>query len=85
MITGGGGVAAPTLAAPLESATPPEIPPLCIHRHSIAEPRTFSDSNRYLLLLVTFVATVTVSNLAIAIANAFRKSLVALPSTRPVR
>jgi hypothetical protein len=61
-------------------ATPPEIPPLCIHRLLIAEPHSFSDSSRYLLLFVTFVATVTVSNLAIAAAAAFRKSLVALPS-----
>jgi len=60
-------------------ATPPEIPPLCIHRLSIAEPRSFSDSNSYLLLFVTFVATLTISNLAISIADAFCKSLVVLP------
>ena len=66
-------------------ATPPEIPPLFMHRRSIAQFRNFSDYSSCLLLFVPFVATVTISNLAIAVATAFRKSLVALPYTRHAR
>ena len=56
-------------------ATPPEIPQLFMHRLPIAELRSFSDSISNLLLFVSYVATVLVSNLAIAIAAAFRMSL----------
>ena len=53
-----------------------------MHRLSIAKPRSFSDnSSGYLLFFTLFVATVTISNLAIAVTNDFRKSLIALPST----
>jgi len=82
MITYGGGASATTLAAPLESRTPPEIPPLFMHRLSIAKPHSFNDCSSYLLLFAPFVATVLVSNLAKAAAYTFSKSLVALPSTR---
>ena len=56
-------------------ATPPEIPELFMHPLPIAELRSFSDSTSNLLLLVPYAATVSVSNLAIAVAAAFRKSL----------
>ena len=42
-------------------------------------------SNSCLLLFVSFFATVSVSNLAIAVATALCKSLIALPSTIPIR
>ncbi len=56
-------------------ATPPEIPQLFMHRLPIAELRSFSDSSSNLLMFVPYVATVSVSNLAIALAAPFRKSL----------
>ena len=62
--------------------TTPEIPPLYMHQLPIVELRSFSNSSNCLLLFVPFVATVRASNLAIAIAPNFRKSLAALLSTR---
>jgi hypothetical protein len=81
MIAGGAAAAAPSPAAPIESRNTSRDPAAL----NSLKPRSFSDSSSYLLLLVTFVATATVSNLAIAVATAFRKSLIALPSTRPAR
>ena len=53
-----------------------------MHRLLIAEPRNFSDSNNCLLVFDPFIATVTISYLAIAVAAAFRKDLVASASAR---
>jgi hypothetical protein len=47
--------------------------------------RCFSDSTSCLLLLYPFVLAVSLSNLALAVADAFRKSLVALAFTRYAR
>ncbi len=62
----------------------PEIPLLRMQRLPIAESRSFSDSNSRLLLLLPLFPSVTVSNLAIVVAIAFCKNLVALASTRPL-
>ncbi len=56
-------------------ATPPKIPQLFMHRLSKAKPRSFSDMGSCLLLFVPFVATVSLSNLAIAVVSPFRKIL----------
>ncbi len=53
----------------------PAFPQLFMHRLSITELRSFSDSSSNLLLFVPFVATVSVSNLAVAVATAVHKSL----------
>ena len=81
MIAGAGAAAAPSPSAPIESRNTSRDPAAL----NSLNPRSFSDSSSYLLLLVMYVATATVSNLAIAVAAAFRKSLIALPSTRPAR
>ena len=75
----GGGAAAP--ATPV----PPEIPPLFMQRLPKAESRSFSDGSSRILLLLSFITSVLVSNLAIAVATAFCKHLVALASTRTAR
>jgi hypothetical protein len=62
----------------------PEIPPLLMQRLPIAESRRFSDSSSHILLLLLNFPSVSVSNLAIAVAVAFYKNLVALASTRPL-
>ena len=81
MIVGAGAAAAPSPSAPIESRNTSRDPAALNSLNT----RSFSDSSSYLLLFVTFVATVTVCSLAIAVAAAFRKSLIALPSTRPAR
>ena len=81
MSIGGGGVLAPTLAAPAA----PEIPSLLMQLLLIAEPRSFSDSSSLLLFLLLFIQSVPVSNVAIAVAFASCKNLVALSSTRHYR
>jgi hypothetical protein len=63
----------------------PEIPPLLMQRLPKAESRSFSDSSSRILLLLSFIKSVSVSNLAIAVAAACCKHLVALASTRPAR
>ena len=89
MLTGhGGDVAASTPVAPvapLESRNSSRDPAAPYAPASNSNAHSFSDSSSCLLLFVSFFATVAISNLAIAIAHAFRKSLVALPSTRPIR
>jgi len=65
--------------------TPPEISPLLLQRLQVAEPRSFSDSNRYLILFLLLFLAVSVSHLAISVADDVRKSLVVLASTKPVR
>ncbi len=79
-ICGCGGVAA-SLAAPVA----PEILPLLKQRLPIAEPRSFSDSSSHLLLILPFISSLSIANLAIAVAVAFCKNLAALASTRPAR
>jgi hypothetical protein len=61
----------------------PEIPPLLMQLLPIAEPHSFSDSSSRLLLLLQFISSVSVSNLAIAVATVFCNNLEALASTRP--
>ena len=70
---GCGGVA----AAPAAPAAPfaPEILPLLLQWLPIAEPRSFSDSKSHLLLILPFISSLSVSNLAIEVAVAFRKNL----------
>jgi hypothetical protein len=75
-----GGVAAAP-AAPVA----PEILPLLMQRLPVAEPRSFSDSSSRLLLILPFISTLSVINLAIAVAAAFCKNLAAVASTRPAR
>ncbi len=65
----GGGAAAP--AAPVA----PEILPLLMQRLPIAEPRSFSDSSSRLPLIRPFIASLSVANLAIAVATSFCKNL----------
>ena len=81
MRIGGGGVVEAAPAALLA----PEIPPLLVQRLPNEEPRSFSDSISRLLLLLPFISSVLGSNLAIAVATAFCKNLVALASTRHAR
>ena len=66
-------------------ATPPEIPPLLPQRLAIAKPRSCSDINSCIRLFLPFVPSESLSNLAIAVATAFRKNLLALTSTRSAR
>ena len=77
----GAGASAPAHAA----LVAPEIPPLLMQRLRIAESRRFSDNSSHILLLLLIFPSVSVSNLAIAVAVAFCKNLVALASSRPVR
>jgi hypothetical protein len=79
-IGGCGGVAAAP-AAPVA----PENLPLLMQRLPIAEPRSFSDSSSRLLLTLPFISSLSVANLAIAVAAASYKNLAALASTRPAR
>ena len=79
-IGGCGGVAAAP-AAPYA----PEIMPLLMQWLPIAEPRSFSDNSSRLLLILPFISSLSVANLAIAVAAAFCKNLVVLASTRPAR
>ena len=79
-IGGGGGV-----AADLVALVALEIPPFQMQRLPIAESRSFSDTSSRFLLLLTIFPSVSVSNLAIAVAVTFCKNPVALASTRPVR
>jgi hypothetical protein len=68
--------------------TPPEISPFLIQRLPVSDPRSFSDSSSYILLFVMLFLAVSVSNLAIAVAAAIRKSLVGvgtLAFAKPVR
>jgi hypothetical protein len=85
----GGGVVASThaaLVAPLESRNNYRDPVALYAPDFNSIAHSFSDSSSCpLLLFVSFFATVSVSNLAIVVAVAFRKNLVALPSTRPIR
>ena len=76
----GGGVQ----AAPADLVAP-EIPPLLMQRLPKAESRSFSDISSRFILLLSFIKSVSVSNLATAVAVAFCKHLVALASTRPAR
>ena len=76
-ICGGGGCA--TAHAALVA---PEIPPILMQRLSKAESRSFSDTSSRILLLLSFIKFASVSSLAIALATAFCKHLVALASTR---
>ena len=78
-IIGGCGGAAAVLAAPVA----PEIPPLLMQRLPIAEPRSFSDNSSRLLLILPFISSLSIANLAIAVAAAFCNKLVALVFTRP--
>ena len=82
MITGrDGGAVASTLAAlvaPLESRNTSREPAALYAPAFNSSAHSFSDRSSCLLMLVSCFATVTVSNLAIAIADAFRKSLVAV-------
>ncbi len=50
-----------------------------------SKPRRFSDSNSCLLLFYPYYLSILLSNLALAAAAAFLKSLVALASTRPTQ
>ena len=75
-----GGVA----AAPAAHVAP-EILQLLMQRLPVAEPRSFSDSSSRLLLILPFISTLSVTNLAIAVAAAFCKNLAAVASTRPAR
>ena len=61
------------------------LPPLLIRRLPIAQTRRFSDSSSHLLLLLSFIPSASVSYLAIAVAAAFRKNLVASASARSAR
>jgi len=79
-----GGVVAATRVA-LVAPVAPEISPLLVHRLPTGVPRSFSDSSSSLLLLLPFISSVIVSNLAITVADAFCKNLVALASTRLAR
>ena len=63
----------------------PEIPPLLMQRLPKVEFRSFSDSRSRILLLLSFIKTVSVSNLTIAIEAAFCKHRASLESTRPSR
>ncbi len=63
----------------------PEVPPHLMQRLPKAESHCFSDCISRILLLFSFIKSVSVSNLAIAVAADFCKHLVALPSTRPTR
>ncbi len=72
-----GGVAS-ALAAPVD----PESPPLLMQQLLIAESRSFSDISSRLLLILPFILSLSVSNLAITASSAFCKNLVALASTR---
>ena len=63
----------------------PEVPPLLMRRLPIAQSRRFSDSSSHLLLLLSFIPSASVSYLAIAVAAAFRKNLVASASARSAR
>jgi len=56
-----------------------------MHRLPIAEPRSFSDSNRYLIFFLLVVLAVLFSHLAIAVGADVHKSLVVLAFTKPVR
>ncbi len=62
-ICGGGGVAAAHVAL-----VAPEMPPLLMQRLPIAEPHSFSDSSSRMLLILQFMSSVSVSDLAIAAA-----------------
>ena len=82
MIAGrGGDAAASTLAdpvAPLESRNTSRDPAALYAPAFNSIVHSFSDISSCLLLFVSFLATVILSNLAIAIATAFSKSLVAV-------
>ena len=78
-IGGCGGVAAAL------AAVAPETLPLIMQRLPIAEPRSFSDSSSRLLLILRFISSLSVANLAIAVAAAFCQNLASLASTRPAR
>ena len=86
MLGGGGCAAAATDSAPtfapLESRISWDMctSPLRMQRLPVAQPRSFSDSSSYLLLFSLSFLDLSVSNLAIAVAAAVRKSLVALAS-----
>ena len=62
-------------------ATPPEIPPLLLHRLSVAERLSFRDSSSSLLSHLPKFLAVSFSNLAIAVAADSRKRLAALASS----
>ena len=79
-IGGCGGVA----AAPVALVAPENLP-LLMQRLPIAEPRSFSDSSSRLLLTPPFISSLSIANLAIAVAAAFCKNLAALASMRPAR
>ena len=81
MIAGAAAAATPSSSAPIESRNTSRDPAALNSLNT----RSFSDSSSYLHLFVTFVETVTICSLAIEVAAAFRKSLIALPSTRPAR
>ncbi len=72
-------------AAALADHVAPEIPPLHMQLLPKAESRSFSDSSSRILLLLSFIKSISVSNVAIAVSVAFCKHLVALVSTRPAR
>ena len=59
-----------------------EIPQVLVQWLPIVEYRSFISTSSRLLLTLSFIPSVSVSNLAIALATAFRKILVALASTR---
>ncbi len=62
-----------------------EVPPLLMRRLPISQSRRFSDSSSHLLLLLSLIPSSSVSYLAIAVAAAFRKNLVASASARSAR
>ena len=72
-------------AAALAAPVAPQVPPLLMRRLPIAQSRRFSDSSSHLLLLLSFIPSASVSYLAIAVAAAFRKNLVASASSRSAR
>ncbi len=63
----GGGASTPT------DLVAPEIPSLLMQRLPKVESRSFSDSSSRILLLLSFITSVPVSNLAIAVEAAFCK------------
>jgi hypothetical protein len=82
MITGRGCVVGASThvapAAPLESRNTSRDPATIYAPAFNSRAHSFSDSSSCLLLFVSFFATVKVSYFAIAVAAAFRKSLVAV-------
>ena len=88
IISRGGAAAAYSLAAlvaPLKSRSTSRDPGANYVPTFNSRARSFSNSSSCLILFVPFVAIVQVSNLAIAVATAFLKSLAVLPSTRDIR